>query len=66
MALSKAKEPHNDLNTVKTGAIAKKYAPCPLSHEPNEETIQALRDADAGIGLTRCNSLDELWRSLDE
>ena len=66
MALPKAKETHEVSKTVKTGAAAKKYAPCPLSHEPNEETKQAIREARQGIGVTRCKDMDDLWKKLHE
>jgi len=65
-ALPKAKETNTTAKPVKRTRTAKKYAPCPLSHEPNEETIQALREADAGIGLTRCKDIDDLWKKLHE
>jgi len=66
MALAKAKETHTTVKTVKRGATVKKYAPCQLSHEPNEETKQAMRDVDAGIGLTTYNSVDELWAAMQK
>ena len=64
MALPKAKETHDVIKKVKRGAAAKKYVPCPLSHEPNEETKQVLRDADAGIGLTTYTSVDEMFKAI--
>lgn len=64
MALPKSKETHTVSKMARSGAAAKKYAPCPLSHEPNEETKQALRDADAGIGLTTYTSVDEMFKAI--
>lgn len=66
MALPKVKQTHDVIKKAKRGAAAKKYAPCRLSHEPNEETIQAMRDVDAGIGLTRCKDINDLWKKLHE
>jgi hypothetical protein len=34
-------------------------------HEPNEETIRALEESRAGIGLTSYESLDEMMHDLD-
>lgn len=62
MALPKAKETNTAIKSARSGAAVKKYAPCPFSHEPNEETKQALRDADAGIGLTTFQTVDDLRR----
>ena len=64
MALPKTKETHGPVKSAKRSAAVKKYAPCPLSHEPNEETKQAIRDTDAGIGVTRCENVDDLWKML--
>lgn len=42
--------------------------PCPecgqMEHTPNAETIQALRESRAGIGLTRATDLDDLFAKL--
>lgn len=35
-------------------------------HEPNEETIRALKESRAGIGSMRFGSLEEMQRALDE
>ena len=64
MALPKAKEAHTVSKRTKRGTTAKTYAPCPFSHEPNEETKQAMRDVDARVGLTTYNSVDELWEAM--
>ena len=64
MALPKAKETHGSIKSARSGAAAKKYAPCLLSHEPNEETKQAMRDVDARIGLTTYNSVDEMFKAI--
>ena len=66
MAIPKAKEPTSSVKAVKRTATVKKYAPCPYSHEPNEETRQAIREARQGIGLTHCKDIDDLWKKLHE
>ena len=66
MALPKAKTAQGPVKSVKRSSVVKKYAPCPLSHEPNEETKQAIREARQGIGLTRCKDMDDLWKKLHE
>ena len=63
MVLAKAKETHNTVKTVKS---EKKQESCLLSHEPNEETKQAIREARQGIGVTRCKDMDEFRRRLLE
>ena len=50
----------------KPGVSVIKSTSCPLSHEPNEETKKVLREASAGVGLTRCNNMDEFRRRLLE
>ena len=30
----------------------------------NEETMQAIREVEAGEGVMRCNSIDELWGTI--
>lgn len=35
-----------------------------LEHVPNEETEQALRDSEAGVGVTRHANASELFKSL--
>ena len=65
MAIPKAREGHGPVKSEKYTSV-KKYAPCPFSHEPNEETKQAMRDVDAGVGLTRCKDIDDLWKKLHE
>jgi hypothetical protein len=39
---------------------------CPLglAHIPNEKTQKIMRDVDAGIGLKKFNSLEELFADL--
>ena len=66
MALPKAKETHGPVKSAKRSTAVKKYAPCPLSHEPNEETKQTIREARQGIGVTRCKDMDEFRRRLLE
>ena len=64
MAIPKEKENHSLGKSTKHVASVKKYVLCPYSHEPNEETKQAMRDVDDGIGLKTYNSVDELWKAL--
>jgi len=66
MALAKTTENQDPAKTGKhkRSATAKSSVPCPYSHEPNEETKQALREADAGIGLTTYKTVDDLRRIL--
>ena len=66
MALPKAKETHGPVKSAKRSTAEKKYAPCPLSHEPNEETKQAIREARQGIGVTTYKSVDEMWKALSK
>ena len=66
MAIPKTWENHGPVKPEKRSATVKKYAPCPLSHEPNEETKQAIREARQGIGVTRCKDIDDLWKKLHE
>jgi hypothetical protein len=40
-------------------------APCPLSHEPNVETLQAIKDVEDGVGLTRCENTEDMFRRLN-
>ena len=63
MAIPKARE-HGPVKLKRRNTDAKKYAPCPLSHEPNEETRQAIREARQGIGVTTYKSVDEMWAAL--
>lgn len=35
------------------------------SHTPNSETTAALRESAAGVGLTRCDSVQDLFAKLD-
>ncbi|WP_252176519.1 type II toxin-antitoxin system RelB/DinJ family antitoxin [Endozoicomonas sp. 4G] len=32
---------------------------------PNEETLKAFKDADKGVGLTRYDSMEEMFDDLD-
>lgn len=66
MPLPKARETQNAIKRVKAGVTAKKHPACLYSHEPNEETKQAMRDVDAGVGLTRCKDINDLWKKLHE
>jgi len=63
MALANAKETHNTIKAVKS---EKKQASCLLSHEPNEETKQAIREARQGIGVTTYKTADEMWKALEK
>ena len=65
MALAKEKATYSTKPT-KHGISVLKSTSCPLSHEPNEETKKVLREASAGVGLTRCNNMDEFRRRLLE
>ena len=65
MAIPKPRKSHGPVKSVKHISV-KKHAPCPFSHEPNEETKQAMRDVDAGVGLTRCKDIDDFWKKLHE
>ncbi len=38
---------------------------CSHSHIPNAETIQAIKEANAGIGVTVCKDAQELFDYLD-
>ena len=59
IATDMAKQPKHEV------ALIKKTA-CRLCHVPNEETRQAIMEARAGIGLTRCKDMDEFRRRLLE
>ncbi len=37
---------------------------CPYSHIPNAETIQAIKEANAGIDVTVCKDAQELFEYL--
>lgn len=37
---------------------------CTHSHIPNAETIQAIKEANAGIGVTVCKDAQELFEQL--
>lgn len=37
---------------------------CPHSHIPNAETILAIKDVNAGIDVTVCKNLDDLFEQL--
>lgn len=39
--------------------------PCPLSHVPNKETRKALRESAKGIGVTRYDNIEDMFRELD-
>jgi hypothetical protein len=41
-----------------------RVADCDHSHTPNAKTIKAMQDADAGRGLKRHKSTDEMWKDL--
>ena len=66
MALPKAKTAQGPVKSVKRSSVVKKYAPCPLSHEPNEEKKQAILEARQGIGVTTYKSVDEMWKALSK
>jgi len=37
---------------------------CPYSHEPNEETIKAIKNARQRKGLVKSKSVDDLFKKL--
>lgn len=37
----------------------------PMEKIPNAQTLQAMHDADNGIGLTRFENIDDLFKHLD-
>ena len=53
-----------ELEAGKLNHDADEAAPCARSHIPNARTRKALRDADAGINLTRYVDEDDLFRKL--
>ena len=63
MALAKEKATYM-AKQPKRGVTVLKNTACRLSHEPNEETRQAIMEARAGIGLTRCKDINDLWDKL--
>jgi antitoxin component of RelBE/YafQ-DinJ toxin-antitoxin module len=39
--------------------------PNPMNKIPNAETLQAMHDAENGIGLTRFENIEDLFKHLD-